>query len=358
MLKCAKRSLLANRHATNAIALLRAGVVSKNMRGWQRRRRSRSRFGAMSASAQPHFLCDLLHPLALSALSPTHAGCIIHDRPQQNAEAGPCAARIDNPLQKGGEMITGRDSVVKPISALPSGERQRQAMTLVEILIAISVIAILMAMVIPAVGLLKEQSRRSQAEGTVANLFVAVTTYRDMDPRRRFPPMYGDAADKNTWQNLIEKELLWPPLRRGSPNQPLAYDVLAEAGLLHVAAARFGQEEEKKNCLLDPWGKPYFYYYYNRVDSQLKLHPVYGVLQNHQLITDPQAGRAWNWDVEKNQGQRASGYEAPPGSVKGWLQETITDSDDKYHPKPFPYIWSLGSKGEATDPQYWIIGGG
>lgn len=119
-----------------------------------------------------------------------------------------------------------------------------RGVTLVEMLIAVAVLAALIGLLLPVVGMLRESARRSQALRTVTALHMAARLYADEDAQRRFPA--GD-ADRL--------------LHRASPGTaPRTLDALlrvaSDAGLRPFVddPATAGAK-----LLLDPWARPYRY---------------------------------------------------------------------------------------------------
>lgn len=130
-------------------------------------------------------------------------------------------------------MVAGRHSY--------AGTR---GMTLIEILVSISIIAVLAAMLVPAIGLVRSRVRVAQAGERLAEIHMALQHYAAEERRHRYPPQSsatdlslrldpGDAAPGNL--NL---------LRQGG------YEI-DTSGLASEGSAPF--------ALLDPWKRPYQY---------------------------------------------------------------------------------------------------
>lgn len=71
---------------------------------------------------------------------------------------------------------------------MPDRRRHPQGMTLIEILISISIIAVLAAMLIPALSIVRERVRSTQAHERIAELHMALQHYAAEERRHRFPP--------------------------------------------------------------------------------------------------------------------------------------------------------------------------
>ena len=65
--------------------------------------------------------------------------------------------------------------------------RSRPGFTLIELLVVISIILVLAAMLIPAVGLLRDRSRAATTRAAIVGLSVAMGSYAAEDKRRFFP---------------------------------------------------------------------------------------------------------------------------------------------------------------------------
>jgi prepilin-type N-terminal cleavage/methylation domain-containing protein len=65
--------------------------------------------------------------------------------------------------------------------------RYRPGFTLIELLVVISIILVLAAMLIPAVGLLRDRSRTATTRAAIVGLSVAMRSYADEDKRHFYP---------------------------------------------------------------------------------------------------------------------------------------------------------------------------
>lgn len=88
----------------------------------------------------------------------------------------------------------------------------RIGMTLQEILIVISIIAVLAAMLIPAIGVVRNRALIASTRATVSAISLALDQYRNEDMRRKLPPADGptlqyesDESKPPTTLNLIEE---------------------------------------------------------------------------------------------------------------------------------------------------------
>jgi prepilin-type N-terminal cleavage/methylation domain-containing protein len=142
------------------------------------------------------------------------------------------------------------------------GHMASSAFSLVELLVVIAILAVLMALILSGVTAVRESSRRASANATLAILTVAVTSYRDEDPQRRFPTAAIDGlvrADDPATPAASMASLINPG-ERDDASAPGA--VRRDLGL-----QRFVSDPaiSGKRLLVDPWGRPYRY----RTDQNL-----------------------------------------------------------------------------------------
>lgn len=167
-------------------------------------------------------------------------------------------------------------------------------MSLIEVLIVMAIIAVLVAMLLPAIGLIRERVRKAQAGEQIAQIHMALQHYAAEDRRHRYPPQTAptdltlrldpaDAAPGNL--NLLRQNGFEIDL----------------SGLQRTGAAPYP--------LCDPWKRPYQY----RVDDD--LFGASGAQRPQPLDICP----AWN----------TAGV------------------------RPWGYVWSLGAKG-LDDGTEWI----
>lgn len=82
---------------------------------------------------------------------------------------------------------------------------------MIEILVVVSIIAVLAALLVPAIGLVRQRSMMADARATVSAISLALEQYRLEDMRRKLPPADGptlqyetDDSKPPTTLNLIE----------------------------------------------------------------------------------------------------------------------------------------------------------
>lgn len=110
-------------------------------------------------------------------------------------------------------------------------------MTLIEILMVIGIALVLMALLVPALGVVRDRAAGAQARVLVQNVHTAMDLYRSEDIMRRFPAMPADHI-----------------LRTGA-----MLDRLAERGLA-VNGENTQAVDAGANALVDPWKQPVQYH--------------------------------------------------------------------------------------------------
>lgn len=166
--------------------------------------------------------------------------------------------------------------------------------TLVEILVVMSIIAVLVAILVPAIGVVRERVRTAKALEQVAEIHMALQHYASEDSRHRYPPQSGpgDLSLRLDPDDAVMGNLNL--LRRNG------YEIDLN-GLARDGAAPYP--------LCDPWKRPYSY----QVDADLLG------ATGAQRPMPPEVCPAWN-----TAGRR-----------------------------PWGYVWSLGGHG-AADGKGWI----
>ncbi len=189
--------------------------------------------------------------------------------------------------------------------------RLQCAFTLIELLVVITIIAILSGMILSGVGLMRERSRRVEAQQVVDQLVIALETYQTSDTRKRHYP--------------LQPELYPTPVAAMTPHVfALLPQAGASAGVLSLMMEQDlmvrGSGSLRDSVLVDPWGRPYNY-------QLVRPTPTIGTSR----LED------WNWDANH----------APPRPRA--RNRTAGDTA-----APFPYVWSYGSDGLADDTSQWI----
>ena len=119
--------------------------------------------------------------------------------------------------------------------------RHHAGFTIIELLVAISIIALLMALLLPVIGMVREQVRHQDARSRVAALHQALQAYAAEERRHRFPPQAVDLA------------LRWSPSGAGG-----VLNQLTDLGL-KLDLTALDRRGNPPYTLIDPWRQPYRY---------------------------------------------------------------------------------------------------
>ncbi len=177
---------------------------------------------------------------------------------------------------------------------------------MIELLVTIGIILVLVALLMPALGLLRRRAAVASAQQAIQQLAQCLESYRNADGGgRRYPPPQSDQCIANQ-----------PPSVGSSAVLLLLESIKADL-------PRTGPGDAQGR-LLDPWGRPYRY---------ALARPA---------VSDPASLEDWNWDAANGR-ERAWGrrWDAGAGAIaEGAL--------------PFPYVWSLGPDGVAAIGAGWV----
>lgn len=121
-------------------------------------------------------------------------------------------------------------------------DQTRRGFTVIELLTVISIIAVLVALLMPAIGLVRERSRATAARLLVQQVHAAADLYRSEEPLRRFPTARAD------------RTLRWD----GSGATVNVGDQLAVRGLA-VSNSNTASLDSGLRVLADPWGQALMY---------------------------------------------------------------------------------------------------
>ena len=92
-------------------------------------------------------------------------------------------------------------SFVKTLQGIAIGQRRVSGFTLIELLVVIGIIALLLAIILPTLGRVREQSRRSACLSNLRSLghmtYLYAQDFRDRIPNRNAPNIFIDYAGAN-----------------------------------------------------------------------------------------------------------------------------------------------------------------
>ena len=118
----------------------------------------------------------------------------------------------------------------------------RTAFTLIELLVVIVILLLLAGLLLPAIGLVREQVRRNRARSAVAQLHQALQAYAAEERRHRYPAAAGPST------------LQWTPAEAG----PGILTLLHAQGI-RVDLSGLDRSGTPPFTLMDPWKRPYHY---------------------------------------------------------------------------------------------------
>jgi prepilin-type N-terminal cleavage/methylation domain-containing protein len=167
---------------------------------------------------------------------------------------------------------------------------RNHAFTLIELLVTLATIAVLAGLLLSGGLALREGARRGQATALVALLHQALATYRDEDPRGRFPAQPTSGS--------IE---FAPP--QFSTSAPRVGDLLERGGFSRHAGTSVTAADDSRR-LQDPWHADLQY----RVDATVDGTPERPADSAGQVVQ-------------------------VPGDVSDWNPQGL---------QPYAYVWSWG----------------
>ena len=163
---------------------------------------------------------------------------------------------------------------------MPAGGRCQSAFTLIELLVVIAIIAILAAMLLPALGKSKKAAQRVDCAGQLRQLGIANTLYLD-DHEQKFPShrdgpvlSYYSWAGKRGTEYLADERFINPYV---TVNRKV--DQKDNAGVFRVfrcpsdrGASKGRWAADRKPTLFDTFGCSYFYNSGGNENGELGLH--------------------------------------------------------------------------------------
>jgi len=227
-------------------------------------------------------------------------------------------------------------------SVITSGPRghDRAGFTLIELLVSIAVIAALAGMLLPALTFAQQRARSTEATQAVNQLVSSVELYAAEDPQKRYPYPGPFADTSNPYGVDATTYFRYSEATRPDAAFALSYSdqrgataitgvlALLEAKRLPLPRLRLDNTDSDRR-LLDPWKRAYHY----RLSLPATVRSAFTF--NHHTEHDPLLSN-WNWDSTLGREAQRSGRDATRA-------------------RPYPYIYSWGRSGSATDPSTWIF---
>lgn len=204
-------------------------------------------------------------------------------------------------------------------------KRPEVGFSIIELIVAMAVIMVLAGTLVGGIIAVRQSARLRSALHVLGQLQSAMHAYRAEDARKRYPP-----------SNSVDSSLSTTPL----PGYQLGIlEILMERGLIDLAAAHL----DDQGRLVDPWTQSFRY-----VQQRPELGDPAPPPASGPLTGPPQRDGSsfpdWNWD----------GTQLPPRERRWGRHWDPISCTEVAGPLPFPYVFSLGRKGSATDGTNWI----
>ena len=133
-----------------------------------------------------------------------------------------------------------------------SKQETRQGFTLVEMLVVIAVLGILMAMMVPAAGLIMKRAKNAQAKSDAGVVVGTMMKYR-MEYNRW--PSWVTGGEANPYAT----DKIWVDTMNPPVGSPRTLDNFNQIRFFEAGGGVLGTVDPYVGAFVDPWGKPYQY---------------------------------------------------------------------------------------------------
>lgn len=217
--------------------------------------------------------------------------------------------------------------------------QSRRAFTLIELMVVVGIIVVLAGLLIPAITVVRENARKTEAHQIVAQLTLAIEGYANEDSRTKRYPYPGPFADNSNpygpsaityhrYQEPADPDLAFSLAfkdQRGGSEIPGTLQIIEDSGV-PLPTLRIDTSDGDRR-ILDPWQRPYRYRF--SLSGTVRL----GFVCTHQAA-DPRL-YDWNWNADEGREAKRNGQDPALARV-------------------YPYVYSWGRNGSDSDPCTWI----
>lgn len=166
-----------------------------------------------------------------------------------------------------------------------------RAFTLVELLVTIAIVLVLVAMIIPGVGMVRDSVKRSKTVGLITGLTGALEIYAMEDGRHRYPPVETDQSMRTNGDVGALRNL----------------DLLRERG------SQWRNADLDADRLVDAWRRPVRYTVDDLIDK-LIARPAPLLTSWNAKSREP---FGYVWSLGRPKGDEAA--DADPANADRWL---------------------------------------
>lgn len=186
----------------------------------------------------------------------------------------------------------------------PSADTSRSGFTLLELLIVISIIAILAAIAFPATSLVMTQARKAQAKTQAQGIVNAIKLY---ETQYAVLPLGNSPGEQQilTDQNFIN--ILTGVDQDQNPKETVFIEgkVAKQAAGSKPARSGFVEEGGGSQSLVDPWGNPYVVIMDADDDKQIKVPGIESPIRANAV--------AWSYGKPDKSSDHETARQNPPG---------------------------------------------